>query len=187
MYRIGTFLVSCLTLGICSCAGPGVARPDSAAVLAEGKARAVPIYIYSVSWSSPNFGGGRMQVGVADIDEKDIDAIELGVSTCGIKGEVLKPKPLFLSGPFLDGRVYASFPSLPIDYADFSTGTTDIAQTAVTSGHIVINSITLYYADGSKQVYDKDLKRFMADGISNFCSNAPGTGNLPPSATVERH
>ena len=51
----------------------------------------------------------------------------------------------------------------------------------------MIRSITLLYADGSKQVFDKDMARFLAKSISNFCSNAPGTDSLPPSATIEQH
>lgn len=179
------FICASLTLSAGACAT--AYKPDGIAVLAEGKSRHMPVFIYSVSWSSPNFGGGRMQVGIADLDEKAINGIELGVSDCGNKGEVKEPKPLFLNGPFIQGSVYATFPSMPVDYADRSLGTDDIVQIASSSGHLVIRSVTLLYADGSKQVYDKDISPFLAKTISNFCANGPGSGNLPPSATIERH
>ena len=169
------------------CAGPRAVRPDRAAVLGEGKALHVPIYIYSVSWSPSRFDDGRMQVGVADLDDKGIDAIELGVAECGSKGEMKEAKALFLNGPFKEGKVYASFPSWSIDYDDPSLGMEDTAQVASSSGHLVIRSVKLHYADGSMQVYDKNLSSMLAHGISNFCSTNPGEGNSPPSATIEHH
>ena len=188
MSRARGLLASGLLLMTCACAGGGgVARPDRSAVLAEGKARDVPVYIYGVSWSSPKFGGGRMQVGVADFDEKDIEAIRLGVSDCDYTNNPVDERPLFLNGPFTRGRVFTAFPSWPMDYVDHGPGAGDAAQLATSSGHLRIRSITILYKDGSKVIFDKNMSRFLATGISNYCPNGPDVGNLPPQLTVERH
>ena len=128
-----------------------------------------------------------MRVGLVTFDDKDIDAIELGVSGCGAKGEMRKPDPLFLNGPFRKGEIYAAFPSWPMDYSDYAVGDAVMAHDTEISGHLIIRSLTLFYADGSKRSFDKDMTAFLAKNVSNFCSNAPGTDSLPPSATIEQH
>ena len=129
-----------------------------------------------------------MEVGVAAFDDKQINVIVFGLDTCGTKGTLIKENPLILGGPFRKGGVYDVYPSWPLDYADLDAwGTVDPVTGLASSGHLVIETVTLEYSDGSRQVYDKDLASLLAKGISNFCTNAPSFGNLPPSAIIRQH
>jgi hypothetical protein len=175
-----------LTLAAYGCAGSGVYRPDGNAILAEGKSRNVPLFIYHTSWNSQRFDGGKMMVGLVSFDDRPIESILLSVSPCGNKGEVLAPKSLVIGGPFKRGLIYATFPAWPFNYAD-TWHVPDPAEYSTTTDHLMIKAVTIEYEDGTREVHDKDVAQLLDKSISNFCSNSPGEDNLPPSVTVGRN
>ncbi|HVA55742.1 MAG TPA: hypothetical protein VNI53_08135 [Gammaproteobacteria bacterium] len=156
---MAVFLAACSVYG-----------PDYSSFLNEAHSRNVPILIYKTSWNDPR-GGGRLAVWVANLQDKRIDSIQLQVAPCGAKGDVQDATPLVLGGPFFGHTAYVSLPSWPIDAHYYPGAGLVYADQAVSSGHMIIKSVLISYADGKQDNYDDNVAELLTKNISNYCAN----------------
>lgn len=145
-------------------------KPDYSSFQAEAKTRHVPVLIYNTSWNDPQ-GGGRLAVWIANLQEKAIDSIRLSVAPCGAKGTAYDATPLILGGPFLGKTAYVSLPSWPIDAHYYPAAGTVYADQAISSGHMLIQAVTITYADGEAVTYDNTrVAELLTKNIANYCA-----------------
>jgi hypothetical protein len=145
-------------------------KPDYSSFLNQAKTRQVPILIYNTSWNDPR-GGGRLAVWIANLQNKVIDSIELAVAPCGAKGSVGRVTPLILGGPFYGNMSYVSLPSWPIDAHYYPAAGTEYADLAISSGHMLIQAVTIRYANGEHVTYDDQIAQLLTKNITNYCTN----------------
>ncbi|MGH8402276.1 MAG: hypothetical protein ACRESO_02555 [Gammaproteobacteria bacterium] len=162
----GILLVS-LSMNLFGCAAY---QPNYSSFIQEANGRHVPILIYNTSWNDPHGGGGRLAVWVVNNQDKRIDSIKLTVAACGAKGAAEDSTPLVLGGPF-DGHANSvSLPSWPIDARFYPGAGYVYKDAAVSSGHMLIQSIKIAYSDGTQEIYNKDVDQLLTKNISNFCT-----------------
>lgn len=170
--RLGIAILGLITVSFAACSAYG---PDYSSFLSEAHNRHVPILIYMTSWNDPN-GGGRLAVWIANLQEKRIDSIQLQVATCGAKGDVQDTTPLVLGGPFYGHTAYVSLPSWPVDAHYYPGAGLVYADKAINSGHMVIKSVLISYADGKQDNYNANVAELLTKNISNYCTNlTPGS------------
>lgn len=166
-YLLG-IAVAVLSMHLFGCAANA---PDYSAFIQDANSRHVPILIYNTSWNDPHDGGGRLAVWVANNQDKQIDSIELTVAVCGIKGSAGGPTPLILGGPFFGNANYVSLPSWPIDIRSYTGAGYGYQGPAISSGHMVIQSIKIVYSDGQQEIYgEKNVDQLLTKNISNYCT-----------------
>lgn len=162
-----TILVAMLSMPLLGCAAYA---PDYSAFIHDANSRHVPLLIYNTSWNDPKWGGGRLAVWLDNKQDKTINSIELTVAVCGIKGTAGGSTPLILGGPFFGNTDYVSLPSWPIDIRNYTEAGYGYRGAAISSGHMVIQSVKIVYADGQQDIYDeKDVDQLLTKNISNYC------------------
>lgn len=150
--------------------GCATSAPDYSSFVQEASSRHVPLLIYNTSWNDPHGGGGRLAVWVANDQDKTIDSIELTVAVCGAKGAAEYSTPLVLGGPFYGHTKSVSLPSWPIDARFYPGAGYVYKDAALSSGHMLIQSIKITYSDGKQEIYDKDVNQLLTKNISNYCT-----------------
>lgn len=144
-------------------------QPNYSSFIQEANRRHVPILIYNTSWNDPHGGGGRLAVWVENNQDKRIDFIELTVAECGAKGAAEYSIPLVLGGPFYGHTKSVSLPSWPIDAHYYPGAGYVYAKAAISSGHLLIQSIKISYSDGKQDIYKQDVNQLLTENISNYC------------------
>lgn len=160
-------LVVLLAINLFGCA---TYQPNYSSFIQEADRRHVPLLIYNTSWNDPHGGGGRLAVWVANNQDKRIDSIELTVAACGAKGAAEYSTPLVLGGPFYGHTKSVSLPSWPIDARYYPSAGYIYEEAAISSGHLLIQSIKISYSNGKQDIYKQDVDQLLTKNISNYCS-----------------
>jgi len=147
-------------------------KQQSSKLMAEGKARNVPLLIYDTSWNDPHaLYNTRMVVGLLNPNDMQINSVTLRMANCGSKGITDYTQLLNLGGPFLPGTFYVIHPSWPVQYP--SSISREAAEAAAkTSSHMVIKGVEIIDNNGRKYIYSKDVSKLLTSNISNFCLNS---------------
>ncbi len=161
-----SILVFTLSIDLYGCA---TGTPDYSSLVQQTNKKNTPLLIYNTSWNSPHSGTNRLAVWVANNLDKQINSIELTVAGCGPKGAVGDSYPLILGGPFYGNTQYVSLPSWPIEARNYPSAGYVYVEDAKTSGHMVIQSVEITYADGTQLEYSKNIDQILAKNITNFC------------------
>lgn len=156
--RFGTPILAVLSLSGC-----WNGRSQFREFMDEGHARHVPLIVYDISANDPHhLYPEPFAIGFLNTQDQEIASVTLGIATCGIKAAAENPRTISLGGPF---EPHASFVISPVGPAD-SSG----EQYRMTSSHILITSIVVVDASGTRKFEGKDVAAFLDARIANFCA-----------------
>jgi hypothetical protein len=154
------FVGALVALALCGCWN---AQDQYRTYMEEGRSRAVPLIIYDISANDPHYLYPQtFAVGIVNTEEQDINSVKLTVAVCGIKAEALYPGTIDLGGPF---EAHTSSVVSVLSKPD-----KDGKQYRLVFSHVLITSVSVTDASGTKTFQGKQVDALLDPKIANFCA-----------------